>query len=80
MKMSRRTFLFGAGVFAASPVLANFLTSTQDGPRAWAPVPSAETTNAGDLVFKVDGWSPRDGGSRDDLWLTVNQSWRGAWR
>ena len=79
MKISRRTFLVGAGVFAASPVLANLLSMDYEVARALPPL-SAGAENGTGLVFKIDGWSAHDSGARDEIWFTLNRSWRTAWR
>jgi hypothetical protein len=76
MKMARRTFLIGAGVFAASPVLANLLSTDNE----VAPALRAAAEDGPDLVFKIDGWSARDSGAGDEMWFSVNRSWRAAWR
>ena len=92
MKIARRTFLVAAGVFAASPVLANLLASASDtGTRTLplsAPLPPlADAADQTDLVFKIDGWNVRDPlsidrvpAAGDEVWISVNQSWRTAWR
>jgi hypothetical protein len=82
MKMSRRTFLVGAGVFAASPVLANLPSTNNEVARALPPLPvlAAGAANGTGLVFKIDGWSAHDSGARDEIWFTLNRSWRTAWR
>ena len=76
MKLSRRTFLVGAGVFAASPVLANLLSTDNE----VAPAVPAVAEDGPDLVFKIDGWSARDSGAGDEMWFSLNRSWRTAWR
>jgi hypothetical protein len=79
MKMARRTFLVGAGVFAASPLLANLLSTEIGVARALPPLPEGAVNGAG-LVFKIDGWSARDSGAGDEMWFSLNRSWRAAWR
>ena len=79
MKLSRRTFLVGAGVFAASPALANLLSTDNEVAPALPPLPAGAANGTG-LVFKIDGWSARDSGARDEMWFSVNRSWRAAWR
>jgi hypothetical protein len=78
MKMARRTFLVGAGVLAASPVLANLVSTDLEVARALPPLP--EAANGAGLAFKIDGWSARDSGTCDEMWFSLNQSWRTAWR
>ena len=79
MKMSRRTFLVGTGAFAASPVLANLLSTDNEVARALPPLPEGAVNGTG-LVFKIDGWSARDSGTCDEMWFALNRSWRAAWR
>jgi hypothetical protein len=79
MKMARRTFLVGAGVFAASPVLAHLLSSADEVAHALPRLPSG-AANGSDLVFKIDGWSVQDSAASDEMWFIVNRSWRAAWR
>ena len=79
MKIARRAFLFTAGAFAASPVLAKLLPQALD----VAPgLPASPTADQNDLVFKIDGWSAHDqaASSCDERWLTINKSCRTAWR
>lgn len=92
MKIARRTFLIGGGVFAASPAFANLLASASgDGAHAQpssAPRPPvAGAAGQADLVFRIDGWDMRDPVAPDhaptagsDAWIRVDQSWRTAWR
>ena len=80
MKVTRRTFLVGASVFAASPVLANVSSTAREGARTLPLLPSADLTTGTGLVFKIDGWSEHDAHARDEMWFTFNQSWRTAWR
>jgi hypothetical protein len=80
MKVTRRAFLVGAGVFAASPVLANVSSRAREGARTLPLPPSADLANGTGLVFKIDGWSERDSHAGDEMWFTFNQSWRTAWR
>ena len=79
MKMARRAFLVGAGVFAASPVLAHLLSSADEVAHALPPLPAGAANGTG-LVFKIDGWSARDSGAGDEMWFSLNRSWRTAWR
>jgi hypothetical protein len=82
MKMARRRFLVSAGVFAASPVLANLLSMADEVAHALPPLRplAAGAANRTGLVFKIDGWSVQDSAARDEMWFSVNRSWRAAWR
>jgi hypothetical protein len=49
--------------------------------------PSASPSPPGNLVFRIDGWNVRDPVSIDrtplacdEVWISINQSWRTAWR
>jgi hypothetical protein len=72
-------FLVGAGVFAASPVLASLLSTGNEVAPALPALP-AGAEDGSDLVFKIDGWSVRDSGAGDEMWFSVNRSWRAVWR
>jgi len=80
MRVTRRTFLVGAGVFVASPALANLPSTARESKRALPPLPSAALANGTGLVFKIDGWSTHELQAGDEVWFTFNQSWRTAWR
>jgi hypothetical protein len=79
MKMSRRAFLVGAGVFTASPALASLLSADYEVAPALPALPAA-AAHGTDLVFKIDGWSVQDSAARNEIWFSVNRSWRAAWR
>ena len=79
MKMDRRTFLAGTAVFVAAPALANVVVPVRDSPRAPSPATWPEVAHPTELIFKIDGWSAPHG-AHDEVRLTVNQSWRTAWR
>jgi len=79
MRISRRIFIKSTSLAAAAPALASLFAVSRV--RA-----SPTTSPQHDLVFKIDGWSARDFVSTDDsppaeeLWISVNHSWRTAWR
>ena len=79
MRIGRRTFMKSTGLAAAAPAFASFFAVS----RAWA-FPPASPQNS--LTFKVVGWSTRDVVSADvvppseEVWISVNRSWRTAWR
>ena len=88
MNMTRRTFILSSGLVAATPALASVLkASSNPGPSG---LPSAVNLQADqpvmatatyDLPFKIDGWEPREEVAADEqLWLSINQSWRTSWR
>jgi hypothetical protein len=80
MNMTRRRFLVGTGVLAASSAFANRLSTAQESTRALPPLPSPDVANGTGLVFRIDGWSAHDSQARGEVWVTFNQSWRTAWR
>ena len=70
MMIDRRKFVSGTTLVAVVPTLS------------WLPValptPAAQTNR---LVMKIDGWStPGQRGTDEEVWITVNRSWRTAWR
>jgi hypothetical protein len=68
MIIDRRAFVAGTALVAFAPAF-EFL-----------PVPpSSPATNAGCLVFMIDGWNA-PGDSADEVWIRVGRSWRTAWR
>ena len=79
MRMGRRTFILSTGLAAGASALASLFAVS----RAWAlPLTSSQA----ELVFKIDGWSARDFVSSDgaspaeEVWISINHSWRAAWR
>ena len=82
MRIGRRTFILGTGLAAAAPAFADLLAFART--YASPPPPSSPEDN---LVFKIDGWSVRDDVTpdgappkSDEVWISINQSWRIAWR
>lgn len=62
-------------------------------PASSSPQPDEVGTDSNSVEFKIDGWNCADGGSttspsdpttsvipKDHVWLSINQSWRSAWR
>ena len=88
MNMTRRTFILSSGLVAAAPALASVLTTAPDPEssmlRSAADLQSdlPVTEAAGyDLPFRIDGWEPREEIAADErMWISINQSWRAAWR
>lgn len=78
MKMDRRTFLLGTGAFIAAPALAGVQALRDD--RWGSPLAPSAVAPSDELVFRIDGWNPRESAKGDDLWLAVDRSWRIAWR
>jgi hypothetical protein len=86
MRIGRRTFILGTGLAAAAPAFANLIAvaRTCASPSA---SPSLSPSPTDNLVFRIDGWSVRDSASIDrnplpcdEVWISINQSWRTAWR
>ena len=80
MTIDRRTFIIqGATLLATAPALADVLTRS-------SPARTPLTTEAGpdenSTVFKIHGWDHYGGeaSNGNEVWLTINQSWRAAWR
>ena len=87
MNMNRRTFILSSSLVAVAPGFASVLT-TSPSPGSLLPGPVSlqvdlpVTETAGyDLPFRIDGWEPRDEFAADGrIWISINQSWRAAWR
>jgi hypothetical protein len=80
MMIDRRTFVIqGATLLATVSTLADVLTCS-------SPARTPPMTEAGpdenSTVFKIHGWDPYGGEASkgNEVWLTINQSWRAAWR
>jgi hypothetical protein len=70
MMIDRREFIAGATLAFVAPAIP-LLPSVQ-------PV-SAASQNG--VVFMIRGWSvPDDGAGANQVWMTVSNSWRTAWR
>ena len=68
--IDRREFLSGTALVAVAPTLSLLPVAL--------PTPAAETNR---LVMKIYGWStPGQRGTDKELWITVDRSWRTAWR
>ncbi|MFT3717345.1 hypothetical protein [Pseudorhodoferax sp.] len=80
MKTTRRTFLLETGAFVAGPALADLPAPEVDPAHAFAATAVPDVERPGEPVFKIDGWSVREPGACDEIWLTLGRSWRGAWR
>lgn len=77
MRIARRKFVLATGAFAAWPALAK-LSPLPGG--AARELPASLAAEEPELVFRIDGWSPEQPPLRDERWLTINKSYRTAWR
>lgn len=70
MMIDRRTFVSGTAVLAVAPALN------------LAPVLLQERKGqARQLVIKIEGWNePRRSGADEEVWISLDRSWRTAWR
>ena len=67
--IDRRKFMSGTALVAVVPTLSLLPVVL--------PTPAAENR----LVLKIYGWStPGQHGTDEEVWITVNRSWRTAWR
>ena len=89
MTIDRRTFLLGTGLVATAPVLAGLASlpalaqHVETPPQGeLSPVTRAAPGSGNESVaFGIDGWGPGDNAQDADVILiSVNQSWRSAWR
>ena len=68
--IDRRKFVSGTALVAVAPTLSLLPVAL--------PTPAAETNC---LVMKIVGWStPGQRDTDEEVWVTVNRSWRTAWR
>jgi hypothetical protein len=80
MMIDRRTFMIqGAALLATASALAVVL------PRSSTPQTPLMTGAGADensILFKIDGWDTRDAlaSNGNEVWISINQSWRSAWR
>jgi hypothetical protein len=75
MIIGRRTFILGTGFVASAPALALHASLPLGSAQ---PRPVAGEGGMNGAVFKIHGWEDDRGG--DQLWISINQSWRTAWR
>lgn len=83
--LERRSFLISFGWIAASPALARAWPlaapmgrrRTPLGDPLPPPALTSETRLAGP-VLRIDGWEQQSGDG--EVWISINQSWRSAWR
>lgn len=80
MMIDRRTFVIqGATLLATASALANVLTRS-------SPARTALITEGGSdessMTFKIHGWDHYggDASNGNEVWFTINPSWRTAWR
>ena len=68
--IDRRTFVSGSVLVTLVPTLHFMPGSLQ----ASEPV-------CGGTVLKIDGWNvPDEGNCVEEIWITINRSWRATWR
>jgi hypothetical protein len=68
--IDRRTFVSGSVLVAFAPTLPLMPASLQ-----------ANEPVFGGSVLKIDGWNvPGEGNCAEEIWITINRSWRAAWR
>lgn len=80
MMIDRRTFIIrGATLLATAPGLADVLTRSA---QARTPLITEPGPKENSAVFKIHGWDHygEEASNKNEVWLTINQSWRAAWR
>jgi hypothetical protein len=71
MTLDRRTFIVGTGIVAMTPAFEPWVLSA-------AP---ALTADVHQVEFMIEGWSLDDGSTAPNrVWITLDRSWRAAWR
>jgi hypothetical protein len=78
--IDRRTFIIqGATLLAIASALADVLTRSSP-PRT--PLMTEAGSDENSTVFKIHGWDHygAEASNGNEVWLTINRSWRAAWR
>ena len=83
----RREFLIGCGCSVTAPAFAALGLPLEAGPlpvaQPSAALLEAQSTEPETLVLRIDGWEPpasRGSPADDQMWVSVDSSWRAAWR
>lgn len=85
MTMQRRDFLMGTAIVVSAPALGCLASLASSGkesrmlPEALQPQVAGAGVKSHGGVIKIHGWqieSPTD----DEVFLSINQSWRANWR
>ena len=80
MMIDRRTFIIqGATLFATVPALTILMPGSST---AQTPLMTGAGVDENPILFKIHGWDHYEGepSNGNEVWLTINQSWRAAWR
>jgi hypothetical protein len=81
--LRRREFLIGCGCSVTAPAFAALGWPLAIGSLPVAAAVQAQGATPEPLVLRIDGWeSPesRRASADDQMWVSVNSSWRAAWR
>jgi hypothetical protein len=80
MTIDRRTFMVQGATLLATTGYVGILV--QGSPIGQSQRVVGSETNEKSARFKIDGWEICEAGvaNANDVWLTVNRSWRAAWR
>jgi hypothetical protein len=91
----RNTALVGAATAIANLIpLSSIVLSHAASPSGSPSQLNTAGTDMNSVLFKIDGWNPRDADAvstpssdpginvamEDAVWISINQSWRTAWR
>jgi hypothetical protein len=82
MVIDRRGFMQGAALIVVGNLLplSSDIRSYASPSPGFAPTESAVNGTAANLVFRVNGWDCLGDSTGDEIFLSVNQAWRTAWR
>jgi hypothetical protein len=82
--INRRTFLQNVAFVASAPALTNLflISSTAQSPASESVATSKPQPPGKNAVFKIHGWDRQGGSESQDnqVWISINDSWRTAWR
>jgi len=85
MTMQRRDFLMGTAFVVSVPALGCLASLAPSGkqartlPEALQPQVAGTGMKSHGVVIKIDGWQ-NDAPTDDEVFVSINQSWRANWR
>ena len=84
MTINRRTFLQDMAIVSIAPAISNLLlvSSAAQSSAAVSPAPLHSQPAGGNSILKIHGWDQQCDNElkENQVWLSINGSWRTAWR
>jgi hypothetical protein len=78
--IGRRTLIRIAALGGASPEFVASIALPSIARPASADSPALGRTDAAPVTFKIHGWENRGDRATAEVWMSVDRSWRTAWR